>query len=118
MAMLNDCNFIGRVGKQNTIDFQKPSEGKPQLRFTLAVDQGKDQKGKEKEALWLHIICYGNLAELISGKLSQGMQVFVKGRLQLNSYTDKQGIDRQSLSINALDIQILEKKPEKAEQEV
>src|SRR5690349_18599339 len=73
MAMLNDCNFIGRVGKQP--DFQKPEKGNSYLRFSLAVDQGKDQQGKEKEAMWLHIVCFGKLAVLMAGKLEQGIQV-------------------------------------------
>ena len=104
MAMLNDCNFIGRVGKQNTIDFQKPSEGKPQLRFTLAVDQGKYQ-----DTLWLTIICWNELAERIHEYLSKGQLVFVQGRLVLRSYLDKTQVKRVAIEIVASTVQMLEK---------
>ena len=104
MPMLNDCNFIGRVGKQPQL--QKSKEGKPFLRFTLYVDQGKDHTGKERELLLLPIVCFGKLAEVIAERLTQGVQVFVKGRLQLSSYTDPNGIERQGIAINANDIQV------------
>ncbi len=39
MPMLNDCNHIGRVGKQPQL--QKSGDGKPYLRFSLYVDQGR-----------------------------------------------------------------------------
>src|SRR5205807_219079 len=53
------------------------SEGKPHTKFSLAVDQGKDQ-----EALWLNITCWGELAETMERLLYKGAQVFVQGKLK------------------------------------
>ena len=108
MPMLNDCNFIGRCGKKPSL--QKAADERPFLRFSLAIDQGKDQQGNEKESMWLTIVCFGKLAELMDEMLTQGVQLFVKGRLEQSSYTDKQGVDRQSVAIRAQDIQVLEKR--------
>jgi single-strand DNA-binding protein len=108
MAMLNDCNFIGRVGKQPVA--QKSQEGKPYLRFTLYVDQGKDQKGAEKEAMKLTIVCFGKLAEIMAEKLFQGQQVYVKSRVQVSTYIGGDGMERVSVAFHAVDIQLLDKK--------
>lgn len=56
MATLNQCSFIGRLGKDPTIEVA--SEGKPYTKFSLTVDQAKDQ-----DPLWLNITCWGELAE-------------------------------------------------------
>lgn len=104
MPMLNDCNFIGRVGKQPQL--QQSTDKKPFLRFSLYVDQGKDQAGKEKEAMLLPIVCFAKLAEVMAEKLTQGVQVYVKGRLQLSSYIDQNGVERSSTAIQAIDVQV------------
>lgn len=104
MPMLNDCNFIGRVGKQPKL--QKSSDSRPFLRFSLYVDQGKDQTGKEKEAMRLTIVCFAKLAEIMAEMLTQGVQVFVKGRLQQSSYTDEGGTEHQTTAIHAIDVQV------------
>ena len=108
MPMLNDCNFIGRCGKQPSL--QKAADERPFLRFSLAIDQGKDKQGNEKEPMWLTIVCFGKLAELMAEMLTQGAQLFVKGRLQKSTYTDREGVKRESVAIEALDIQVFEKR--------
>ncbi len=108
MAMLNDCNFIGRVGKQPVA--QNSQEGKLYLRFSLAVDQGRDKSGKEKDPMWLTIICFGKLAEIMAEKLFQGQQVYVKCRVQVSTYSGGDGIEKVSVAFHAVDIQLLDKK--------
>lgn len=115
MAMLNECNFIGRVGKQPVA--QKSGEGKLYLKFTLYVDQGKDQKGTEKEAMPLPFVCFGKLAELMAEKLMQGQQVYVKSRVQRSTYTGGDEIVRESFSFQAVDIQLLDRREKKATEE-
>jgi single-strand DNA-binding protein len=102
MATLNQCNFIGRIGKQPELQFT--SGGKPYLRFSLAVDQGKN------ETMWLNVVCWDKLAETMEERLSQGAQVYLSGRLQIKKFVDKNKVERMAVDITALDIQLLEKK--------
>ena len=109
MATLNQCMFIGHLGKDPVLEVT--SDGIPYTRFSLAVDQGKDRKGKTKKPLWLNITCWSDLAERMEKYLYKGAQVYVQGRLQESEpYTDKQGVLRQSLDIEAKNIQLLDKK--------
>lgn len=102
MATLNQCSFIGRLGKDP--DFQVTQNGKPVAKFSLAVDQGKDQ------TMWLNITTWDKLAETIEKYARKGMLVFVQGKLQLRPYKDKQKVERVSVEIIASIVQLLEKR--------
>jgi single-strand DNA-binding protein len=102
MATLNQCSFIGRLGKDPEMNYTP--NGKPVTKFSLAVDQGKDQK-----PLWLTIVCWNDLAERMHEYLSKGQLVFVQGRLVLRPYQDKQQVERTAIEIVASTVQMLEK---------
>jgi single-strand DNA-binding protein len=102
MPTFNQCQFIGRLGKDPDMSYT-PS-GKPVIKFSLAVDQGKDQ-----ETLWLTIICWNELAERMNEYLSKGMLVFVQGRLVVRPYTDKTQVKRVAIEIVASTVQMPEK---------
>jgi single-strand DNA-binding protein len=103
MATFNQCSFIGRLGKDP--DLQVTGTGKPYTRFSLAVDQGKDQ-----QPMWLNVTTWDKLAETVERYATKGMQVFVQGKLQLRSYTDKDKVNRQAIDIVAFTVQLLEKR--------
>jgi single-strand DNA-binding protein len=102
MATFNQVTFIGRLGKDP--DMSYTPTGKPVTKFSMAVDQGKDQK-----PMWLNISCWNELAERMNSFLYKGALVFVQGRLQLRTYVDKSTIERQALEVVAQAVQVLEK---------
>jgi single-strand DNA-binding protein len=103
MATFNQCQFIGRLGKDP--DLQVTGTGKPVTKFSLAVDQGKDQP-----AMWLNITTWDKLAERVEQYARKGALVFVQGRLVLRAYTDKSQVDRIAVEIVASTVQLLEKR--------
>src|SRR2546423_14238513 len=109
MPTFNQCSFIGRLGKDPEMSYTP--NAKPVTKFSIAVDQGKDQK-----PLWLNIVCWLELAERMSEYLFKGAQVFVQGRLQINTYTDKNKVERQAIEIVASNVQLLDKKAETAQE--
>jgi single stranded DNA-binding protein len=78
---------------------------KPYTKFSLAVDQGKDQ-----QPMWFNVTTWDKLAETVEMYADKGMQVFIQGKLQIRPYKDKQGRDRQAIDIVASTVQLLEKK--------
>src|SRR5947209_9222919 len=102
MATFNQCFFLGRLGKDPEMNYT-PS-GKAVTKFSLAVDQGKDQK-----PLWLNIVCWNELAERMNEYLSKGQLIFVQGRLVQRSYQDKNKVERVAIEIIASTVQMLEK---------
>src|SRR6266446_3235686 len=103
MATFNQCQFIGHLGKDPELNVT--NTGKPVTKFSLAVDQGRDQ-----QPLWLNITCWDRLAETVEQYAHKGALVFVQGRLVLRQYKDKNGVDRIAVDIIATTVQLLEKK--------
>ncbi len=102
MATLNQCSFIGHVGRDP--DLQVTSEGKPYTRFSLAVSGGKDQ------TMWLNVTTWERLAETVERYAHKGSLLFVQGRLQLRPYKHKNGIDRSAVDLIASVVQLLDRK--------
>ena len=101
MATFNQCQFIGRLGRDPE---QTVINGSANTKFSLAVDQGKDQK-----PLWLTITTWDRLAEVVKQYARKGMQVFVQGKLVLRPYQDKNQVERVAIDIVATTVQLLEK---------
>ena len=108
MATLNQWFGIGRLGKDPD-EIKVTKDGKAYCRFSMAVDQ------KNKEAMWLIVTCWDKTAETVERYARKGTSVFVQGQLQIPKYTDKSGIERTSVEINAGNVQLLEKKPKEGD---
>jgi single-strand DNA-binding protein len=110
MATLNQCSFIGRLGKDPE-PLKVTGEGKAYIQFSLAVDQGKDQ------TMWLQVTAWEKQAEAVEKYARRGTSVFVQGRLQIQKYKDKTSqAERLSVEISASNVQILEKKPKQGDE--
>lgn len=99
---LNQCNFIGRLGKDPDARFM-PS-GEAVSNFNIACDwKGKDSEGVE----WVRISAFGKLAEICNEYLKKGSQVFISGKFKTRKFTDKDGQERYSTEIVADRMQML-----------
>src|SRR5512135_2391151 len=104
MATLNQCSFIGRLGKDPD-ELKVTSEGKPYIQFSLAVDQGKT------DTMWLNVTAWEKSAEAVEKHAAKGALVFVQGKLQMKKYRDKTSqAERLAVEISASNVQILEKR--------
>ena len=104
---LNQCSFIGRLGKDPEIRYL-PS-GEAVASFSVAVgSQWKDKNSGEKQESteWVNITAFGKLGEICGEYLKKSSQVFVSGRMKTEKYT-KDGIDRYSTKIIADRMQML-----------
>lgn len=106
MASLNQCNFIGRVGK---IDSKFLSNGDAVTNLSLAVDESyKDKNGNKVDKVeWVNITIYKKLAEIAKDYVSKGSQLFITGKLSTRKYTDKNGVERYVSEIVASGMQML-----------
>lgn len=114
MPTFNQCSLIGRLGKDPELQVTS-NTAKPYTKFSLAIDQGKDQP-----TMWLNVTCWDKLAETVEKYARKGMLVFVQGKLQVRSFKDKHGgADRISVEIIATVVQLLERrKDEPSEPEI
>ena len=99
---LNQCNFIGRLGKDPEARYL--AGGDQVVNFSIAVGwKGKDKDGVD----WVNIVAFGKLAEICAKYLTKGSQVFISGKFKTDKYQDKDGNDRHSTKIVADNMQML-----------
>ena len=94
--MLNHITLMGRIC--NDIELRRTSSGTAVASFTVAVDR---DFSKEKETDFIDIVAWSKTAEFVSKRFSKGRMAVVSGRLQIRSWTDKDGNKRRTAEVVA-----------------
>lgn len=100
--LFNQITIAGRLGRDPEMSYTPA--GKAITKFSIAVDQGKD-----KNAMWLNVVCWDSLAERANERFSKGAEVFVQGRLTMREYEDKSGAKRQAFDVVATSAQLTQR---------
>lgn len=87
--MINRVVLIGRLVKDPELRYT-PS-GVATSSFTIAVNRQFSNSQGEKEADFIQIVAWRQLAELCANYLKKGSQAGLEGRLQTRSYDNKEG---------------------------
>lgn len=87
---MNTCIMLGRLTRDPEIRYAKNENQTPVASFSIAVNR-PTRKGEEKKADFFRCVCFGWLAEFAEECLYKGMRVCVTGRLQNDSYENKDG---------------------------
>lgn len=116
MASLNQCNFIGNLGRDPEV--KTLPGGDTVCSFSIACSETwKDkQTGERKESTeWINCVIYGKLADVAGQYLKKGSQVFLSGKMKTRKWQDKQtGQDRYTTEIHVSDMKMLGGKPDGA----
>lgn len=81
--MLNNVNLIGRVTKD--IELRKTQSNKSVVKFTLAVDDGKDGQANSRTQ-FIECQAWEGLADTIQKYVLKGEMVNINGKLINNNY--------------------------------
>lgn len=111
---LNQCNFIGRLGKPPEVRYS--SSGDAITNFSIAIgSQWKDKSGEKQESTeWINCVAFGKLGEIVGQYLVKGSHVYVSGRMKTEKYQGKDGQDRYSTKIIASEMKMLGSKSQEA----
>jgi single-strand DNA-binding protein len=103
MSDLNQCSFIGRLGKD--VELRVTPAGDSVANFSIACDwKTKKSEGVE----WVNVSAFGKLAEICGQYLTKGSQVFVQGKMKTEKY-ESNGVTKYSTKIAADTVQFLGK---------
>ena len=97
--MLNHISIMGRITKD--IELRRTNTGVAVASFTLAVDRDFKEKNGEKETDFIDCVAWRNTAEFVEKYFSKGRMAIVAGRLQIRSWTDKDGNKRRTAEVIA-----------------
>ncbi|MCI0389865.1 MAG: single-stranded DNA-binding protein [Acidobacteria bacterium] len=100
----NSISIIGYLGHDPAAG--QTTNGTVSSRFSVATtERRKTADGEMREhTSWFRVTAYGRLAEIAQAHLAKGRQVFVRGSLRLEEYTDKDGVLRFSAEVRATDL--------------
>ncbi len=98
--MLNHIVIMGRLTRDP--ELRRTGSGIAVASFSVAVDRdfGKNENG-EKETDFIDCVAWRNTAEYVSKYVTKGRMVAVSGRLQIRSWTDKEGNKRRTAEVVA-----------------
>jgi len=99
---VNNCNFIGRIGKDAVIRYTQG--GKAVTGWSLAVDSGW---GDKKQTVWIDCNLWGDRGEKLSEYLVKGAQVGVTGELGTREHDGKTYV-----TLNVSNVTLIGGKPE------
>jgi len=104
--MLNECAFIGNLGKDvNTKAFNDSTVA----NFSIAVTSGY---GDKKKTHWVDVSAWGKTGEACAKFLSKGKRVYVSGELSDREWDDKNGVKHFTWCLKAKNVVFLTPKNE------
>jgi len=106
--MLNQCNFIGRLGQDPEIRYMQ--DGKAAANISIGCSESwKDKStGEKKERTeWVRGSAFGKLAEIMGEYLTKGSLVYITGKMQTRKWQDQQGQDRYTTEIVISEMKML-----------
>ena len=105
--MLNHIVIMGRLTKDP--ELRRTGNGTAVTSFTLAVD--RDFGKEEKETDFIDCVAWRQTGEFVSKYFAKGRMAVVSGRLQIRSWTDKDGNKRRQAEIVADNVYFGDSKP-------
>jgi single-strand DNA-binding protein len=95
--MDNNIELVsGRLGRDPFLAYTKKGEPVCEMSLGLTNDQN--------ETVWRKVVVFGKLGELCSVHLRKGNEVFVKGKMELKKFVNREGIEREYFEVRAYSI--------------
>src|SRR3982074_1419591 len=112
MANLNRVLLIGNLTRDPEVRYTPKGTAVADIGIAVnRVYSGEDGEKKE-EVTFVDVTLWGRQAEVAQEYLKKGRQVFIEGRLQLDTWDDKQtGQKRSRLRVVAENMQMLGDRP-------
>ena len=98
--MLNHITIMGRLTRDP--ELRRTGSGIAVASFTVAVDRDFGSRdGGERETDFIDCVAWRQTGEFVSKYFTKGRMIVVSGRLQIRSWTDKDGNKRRTAEVVA-----------------
>ena len=113
MIELNKVLITGRLTRDPELKYIPSGTAVCDIRLASSRRfMGKDSGERKEETLFINVTAWGKTAEFCNEYLHKGTAILVEGRLKLETWQDKDGNNRDRISITADRIQFAESKAE------
>jgi single-strand DNA-binding protein len=108
MASVNKVILVGNCGRDPEVRYL-PS-GQAVANVSVATSSRRKDKNTGEtieDTQWHRVTFYDRLAEIAGEYVKKGRPIYVEGRLKYGKYTDKDGIEKNTVDIIATEMQLL-----------
>lgn len=109
MASLNKVMLIGNLTRDPEIRYTPKGSAVADLGLAVNRVYTTENNERREEVTYIDVVLWSRLAELASQYLSKGRSVFIEGRLQMDTWEDKQtGQKRSKIRVVGESMQFLD----------
>lgn len=103
---INKAILVGNIGN---ININNTPSGATVTSISLATSESwTDKNGAKKtETEWHKVVMFGKLAQIGADYLTEGMKIYIEGKIKTKKWQDKSGADRYTTEIIANEMQIM-----------
>jgi len=108
MASLNKVMIIGRLGKDP--EGKTLPGGTYVCNFSVATSEKYTNKStgeKNEKTEWHNCVAFGKTGEVCARYLKKGSEVYVEGKIETQTWDDKEGVKRHKTQINVTNVVFL-----------
>lgn len=105
--MLNRVVLIGRLTRDPELKYT--ANGIGVCTFSLAVNRSYTNQAGERQADFIDIVAWRQLAENVANYMTKGRLVAVEGRIQTRTYETQDGQKRKAVEVIADAVRFLDK---------
>ncbi len=109
MATLNKVMLIGNLTADPDVRTTPRGNSVTELRLAVSrISNGPNEGERREEVVFIDVTCWGRQAEVAGQYLAKGRPVFIEGRLQMDTWDDKQtGQKRSRIRVVAENLQLI-----------
>ena len=96
--MLNHIVIMGRLTRDP--EMRRTASGLAVVNFTVAVDRDFSGQNGEKQTDFIDCVAWRQTGEFVSKYFTKGNMIVISGRMEIRSWTDKDGNKRKSAEVN------------------
>jgi single-strand DNA-binding protein len=112
MANLNKVMLIGNITRDPEVKYTPKGTAVSDIGLAINRVYTTDSGEKREDTTFVDVTLWGRTAEIVNQYCKKGSPLFVEGRLQLDSWEDKQsGQKRSKLRVVGEGIQLLGSRP-------
>ena len=112
MASFNKVILLGNLTRDPEVRYTPKGSAVCDLGLAVNRNYTLDNGEKREEVTFVDVVLWGRLAEIAGEYLKKGRPVFIEGRLQMDSWDDKQtGQKRTKLRVVGETMQLLGSRP-------
>ncbi len=108
MASVNKVILVGNCGRDPEIRYLPSGQATANISIATSSRRKDKATGEMIETTeWHRVQFFERLAEVVGEYVKKGTPLYVEGRLRYGKYTDKDGIERNTVDIIANEMQLL-----------